>query len=65
MSPRNVTKLSGFEITYFTDIVGLGSLVAANWLSLERPGEASTTRVVTTTSLSHAPCKATQEVMHL
>lgn len=63
--PVSVASRSGFDITYFMEITGLGSPVAANWFSVERAGEASTTRVITTTSLSHAPCKATQVVRHL
>lgn len=63
--PVSVAARSGFDITYFMEIAGLGSPVAGNWFSVDRPGEASTTRIITTTSLSRAPCKATQEVGHL
>ncbi|EUC40742.1 hypothetical protein COCMIDRAFT_40976 [Bipolaris oryzae ATCC 44560] len=63
--PITVDARSGFDIKYFMEITGLGSPVAANWFSVERAGGASTTRIITTTSLSRAPCKATQEVGHL
>nr|ULT85517.1 maleidride PEBP type 1 [Wicklowia aquatica] len=57
--PVMVPTRAGFDIELFMRVAGLDDPVAANWFAVENKEEASTTRVVTTTSLSRAPCGAT------
>jgi phosphatidylethanolamine-binding protein len=54
-----VPTRAGFDIELFMRVAGLEDPVAANWFAVENGEEASTTRFVTTTSLSRAPCEAT------
>ncbi|MCJ1228452.1 hypothetical protein MMC12_005113 [Toensbergia leucococca] len=53
----------GFDILEFIQVAGLGSPVATNYLKVSNSEPATTTQVITTTSLSSASCAKTKRAM--